>query len=103
MKRIITSVLLTAAPMLLFAQLKIKSDGTVHIKDTANYTSSYMSVGDLSQTDYEYSGYMGIHALRYESIANRPAIAVFGEGKKLSLLSNTSSFAIGVRNIMRCC
>ena len=96
MKRIITFILLTAAPTLIFAQLKVKSDGTVHIKDTANYTASYMAVGDLSQTDYEYSGYMGIHALRYESIANRPAIAVFGEGKKLSLLSNTSSFAIGV-------
>ena len=96
MKRIITFILLTAVPTLIFAQLKVKSDGTVHIKDTANYTSSYMSVGDLSQTDYENSGYMGIHALRYESLQYRPAVAVFGEGKKLSLTSNTSAEAIGV-------
>ena len=96
MNRIIASILLTAAPALLFAQLKVKSDGTVHIKDTANYTASYMSVGDLSETDFENSGYMGIHALRYESLQYRPAVAVFGEGKKLSLTSNTSAEAIGV-------
>ena len=96
MKKIIVSLLLATAPAVLSAQLKVKSDGTVHIKDTASYTVSYMAVGNLSETDFEESGYMGIHALRYESAANNRAIAVFGEGKKQSLNSNTSAEAIGV-------
>lgn len=65
MKKIIVSLLLATAPAVLSAQLKVKSDGTVHIKDTANYTVSYMAVGNLSETDFEESGCMGIHALRY--------------------------------------
>lgn len=96
MKKIIISLLLMAAPAVMFAQLKVKSDGTLHVKDTIGYTASYMSVGDLSETDYENSGYMGIHALRYESTSYKPAIAVFGEAKKQSLNSSTSANAIGV-------
>ena len=96
MKKYMISLLLMAAPAVTFAQLKVKSDGTLHVKDTIGYTVSYMSVGDLSETDYENSGYMGIHALRYESTSYKPAIAVFGEAKKQSLNSSTSANAIGV-------
>lgn len=96
MKKILFSLLLMAVPAVMLAQLKVKSDGTVHIRDTVGYTVSYLSVGDMSETYFENSGYMGIHALRNESTSYKPAIGVLGEGVKQSLNSSTSANAIGV-------
>ena len=65
MKKTIISLLLMAAPVAMFAQLKVKSNGTVSVGNNNTFPNSLFSVGNVSSSSS--LGNVGIYSRIYAS------------------------------------
>lgn len=97
MKKYFISMLLMAAPAVMFAQFKVDSNGDVCIKRTYTESNASVSVGtNLSAGANTYSQYcqMGLHSQKYDTTEGDDCVGVYGEAEKNS--NTASDMSIGV-------
>ena len=96
MKKIIISLLLMAAPAVMFAQLKVTSGGEVYIQRDSITGQSSLSVGSIpGMTGRYYDTWkMGLRSNTYNTASSGNAVGVFGEARLQN--NNDYYFTAGV-------
>ena len=92
MKKIIISLLLMAAPVALFAQLKVFSGGNVSLKTSSDNPYAYLMVSPSTYTS-GYSSY-SIGTLSSTYLTNTYNIGVYGTAFTDSPISSKRSFGV---------
>ena len=89
-------MLLFAAPIIVFAQLKVAADGKVYVKKTGGTQNASLAVGDIPNSNFDYSydsdTKYGIHAQQYDTQNTAYNIGILGEAKK----SQAQGYSIGM-------
>lgn len=91
MKKIIISLLLMAAPVALFAQLKVFSSGNVSLKTSANNPYAYLMVSPSTYTSYSNYCFGTLSNIYLPSIFN---VGVLGSAYTDSPISSKRSFGV---------
>lgn len=96
MKKYLLSMLLFAAPIIVFAQLKVAADGKVYVKKTGGTQNASLAIGDIPNSNfdecYDSDTKYGIHAQQYDTQNKAYNIGILGEAKK----SQAQGYSIGM-------